>query len=63
MNCPRCDHTETLKRMFCSACGAVLEPGSLKKVRLMGLVGVEHSTSPKIAEFWATGDPNVFDRP
>lgn len=28
----------------------------------MGAVGVAHSSSPKIEEFWNTGDPSVFDR-
>jgi hypothetical protein len=28
----------------------------------MGPIGVRHSNSPKIEEFWATGDPAVFDR-
>lgn len=50
-------------RVFCKACGKVLDPAVLKSVRLMGPVGVGHSTSPKIEEFWATGDAEVFSRP
>ena len=49
--------------MFCPSCGAAYSPDDLRRVRLMGLVGVAHSNSPKIDEFFATGDPEVFDRP
>lgn len=61
--CSRCNHTETDRSLFCSTCGAVLDMDDLKGVRLMGAIGVAHSSSPKIEEFWNTGDPNVFDRP
>jgi hypothetical protein len=47
--------------MFCCDCGRVLDREGLRRVRLAGFVGVQHSTSPKIEEFWRTGDPNVFD--
>lgn len=49
--------------MFCPDCGAVLDRDDLRKVRLMGPIGVKHSNSPKIEEFWKTGNPEVFDRP
>lgn len=48
--------------MFCSTCGKLKEPGSLRKVRLQGFIGTA-STSPKMEKFWATGDPEVFDEP
>lgn len=44
-------------RMFCIVCGRVLDKSELKKVRLMGAVGVAHSSSENIRRFWATGDP------
>lgn len=53
MECPHDDG----KTLFCGLCGKEREPGSLRRVRLMGFVGVEHSTSPAIERFWETGDP------
>jgi hypothetical protein len=48
-------------RVFCPDCGRADKTG-LGRVRLMGPVGVANSNSPKIQEFWATGDPEVFSR-
>ena len=45
---------------FCPVCGRA-DKTKLQRVRLMGPVGVLHSNSPKIEEFWATGDASVFD--
>lgn len=56
---PSCD--ESQRTNFCGVCGRAL-PGRLEKVRLAGFVGVMHSTSPKIEQFWETGDPSVFER-
>lgn len=56
-----CDnHTGT--SLFCSTCGRLREPGSLRSVKIQGFVGV-HSTNPKMETFWETGDPAVFDQP
>lgn len=65
MDCPRCKHPATTGRLFCVKCGKLTDPAGLRSTagRLLGPVGVVHSTSPKIAEFWATGDETVFDRP
>lgn len=63
MKCSRCNHENHGRRMFCEECEAVLDKSALRGVRLMGPVGVIHSNSPSIAEFWETGDPSVFDRP
>lgn len=58
-----CTHENALpKRLFCSECGRLLEPGSLRSIRFQGFLGCQ-STNPKMEEFWATGDPEVFDRP
>lgn len=54
---PACEPHATT---FCPACGRA-DQGKLKRVRLMGPVGVLHSNSPKIEQFWETGDPSVFD--
>jgi hypothetical protein len=56
-SCP--DHPD---RVFCPVCGRA-DQEALHSVRLAGFVGVLHSTSPKIEEFWQTGDPSVFDQP
>ena len=56
---PACEPHRTT---FCPMCGKA-DKGALKKVRLMGPIGVEHSNSPKIEQFWQTGDPSVFDSP
>ena len=64
MNCSRCGHVnEESRRLFCQSCGKLLNQEVLKSVRLPGFVGVAHSTSPKIEEFWQTGDPAVFASP
>lgn len=58
-------HCETCpphRTTFCPLCGKA-DRATLKGVRLMGLVGVMHSNSSKIDEFWNTGDPSVFARP
>lgn len=47
---------------FCPDCGRA-DKKILHSLRLMGPVGVQHSNSPKIEEFWKTGDPSVFDSP
>lgn len=52
-----CDHSADQSRnLFCGACGKVKEPGSLKRVRLMGFSGPA-SLNPNIERFWETGDP------
>lgn len=53
---PTCPEHSTV---FCPLCGKA-DRAALKRVRLMGLVGVQHSTSPAIEQFWETGDPQVF---
>ena len=56
-----CKHDDGAISLFCSDCGKERQPGSLRTVKMMGFVGVAHSTSPKIASFLETGDPTVFD--
>jgi hypothetical protein len=56
---PACPAFETT---FCPACGRA-NKARLQGVRLMGFVGVLHSTSPKIEEFWQRGDPEIFKTP
>lgn len=50
---------QSFESVFCPDCGRA-DKARLKTVRLPGFVGVQHSTSPRIEEFWATGDPDVF---
>jgi len=50
------------QRIFCPVCGKLLDRAGLESVRLMGPVGVFHSSSPKTDEFFATGDPSVFEK-
>ena len=45
--------------MFCPECKKA-RPEDLKRVRLMGAIGVAHSSSPAIEQFWATGDPSCL---
>lgn len=54
-----CEHEIPEDRMFCPTCGKVKSLADLRSVRLPGFVGVAHSTSPAIEEFWATGDANI----
>lgn len=63
ITCPRCKHDQDSVPSFCQSCGKVLNRKTLRSVRPMGFVGVQHSLSPKIDEWWNTGDPEVFDRP
>lgn len=56
---PQCPPHRTV---FCPTCGRA-DKAKLKTVRLPGFVGVIHSTSPKIEQFWETGDPSVFSSP
>jgi hypothetical protein len=46
--------------VFCPVCGKA-DTGALKRVRLMGFVGVAHSTSPKIEAFLDSGDPAALN--
>lgn len=55
--CTTCPPHESV---FCPVCGRA-NRHDLRRVRLMGPVGVAHSNSPKIEQFWRTGDPSVFD--
>jgi hypothetical protein len=61
MICPRCD-TISHQVRFCSACGKLLDRDSLRQLRLLGPVGIAHTTSSTVEEFFATGDPDVFTR-
>ena len=54
-----CEH-DAGRTLFCGICGKERNRGDLKRVKLMGFVGTEQSTSPKIEAFWASGDPNVL---
>lgn len=54
-----CDTCPPHSTTFCPVCGKA-DRTTLGKVRLAGFVGVQHSTSPKVEEFWQTGDPSVF---
>jgi hypothetical protein len=63
MICPRCESSDPGATLFCQHCGKLLDRAALEHVRLMGPVGVQHSTSPKIEQFWQTGDPAVFGQP
>jgi hypothetical protein len=38
-------------------CGRLTDRDGLKSVKVMGFVGVRHSTSENIARYWETGDP------
>lgn len=60
-DCARCGEPPT-DRLFCS-CGALIDKDGLKSLKLMGPIGVRHSNSASIDEFWKTGDPSVFDKP
>jgi hypothetical protein len=60
MECPRCHTFDPEPTTFCANCGKVLDVERLRGVRLMGPIGVQHSTSPRIEEFFRTGDPDVL---
>lgn len=47
--------------MFCSTCGQILDPSTLKTLRFEPRFLGEASCNPKMEQFWATGDPSVFD--
>lgn len=51
-----CEHDQG-RTLFCGICGKERQAGDLKRVKLMGFVGVENSTNPKIEAFWRSGDP------
>lgn len=59
--CEKCGATGD--RVFCPQCGGIIDRPALESVRLMGPIGTQHSNSPKIEEFWATGNPDVFVTP
>lgn len=42
--------------LFCPRCGRLIEPGSLKTLRIDSFTGGQ-SLSPKMEKFWETGDP------
>jgi len=52
-----CEPRPSTPPMFCPTCSKVVDPNGLRAVRVMGFVGVQHSTSPKIEAFFETGDP------
>jgi len=56
---PACEPFDTV---FCPRCGRADKP-ALGRVRLMGAVGVKHTSNEKVQEFLATGSPAVFARP
>jgi hypothetical protein len=65
IDCERCGATNDGSTRFCYACGKLLDKEGLRRVRLMGAVGIweNRHTNPKIDEFFSTGDPDVFDKP
>ena len=42
--------------LFCPRCGKLIEPGSLRSLRIESFHGAQ-SLSPKMEKFWETGDP------
>lgn len=42
--------------LFCPRCGRLLEPGSLKSLRIETFSGAQ-SLNPNVEKFWETGDP------
>ena len=52
----RCTTCPPHRTTFCPVCRKA-SPNELAGVRLMGFVGVQHSTSPRIEQFFNTGDP------
>lgn len=62
MTCARCG-ADDQQNMFCGACGKVLDRAALQRVRLMGAVGLRHTSSPTVERFFQTGDPSVFTTP
>jgi hypothetical protein len=64
MVCPRCATYNARPTTFCESCGKVINRARLEGVRLMGPIGVQHSTSPRIEEFFRTGNPDALsERP
>lgn len=58
----RCDECpKGQSTMFCSTCGQILDPSTLKTLRFEPRFLGEASCNPKMEQFWATGDPSVFD--
>jgi hypothetical protein len=53
------NHPPEQTTIFCERCGHVLKDGALRTIRIAGFVG-RASLNPKMDEFWATGDPEVF---
>lgn len=54
-----CNHDDANPRHLFCHCGKLLDREGLKKVRFTQFLGTQ-STNPRMEEFWATGDPDVF---
>jgi hypothetical protein len=59
MVCKRCD-SDPGPTLFCQHCGLAPDKQAVRSVRFGGFTG-RASTNPKMEQFWATGDPSVFD--
>lgn len=60
--CTRCEHAWESRNLFCPECGAA-KKDELATVKLAGFVGVQHTTSPAVEQFWQTGDPASLSKP
>lgn len=56
-----CDKCPPRTTIFCPICRKA-DRTALRSVRLGAFIGGQ-SLNPRMEEFWATGDPEVFERP
>jgi hypothetical protein len=65
VHCQRCGFENPSSITFCAHCGWVLDRPALqaKAQRMQTNFTGPASTSPRIEEFWATGDPAVVYDP
>lgn len=57
MECQACGAIREGRRNFCE-CGRVWNIDELRAVRIMGFVGVRHTTSERVDAFLSTGEPS-----
>lgn len=65
--CTNCGTPRTGEhKIWCPTCGLAWDIDEAREVlgslKVQGFTG-RHSLSPKMTEFWATGDPEVFAKP
>lgn len=62
--CPKCGQQPPAERLFCH-CGSLQDRDALKRVRLLGPIGVAHTNSAKVDAFLRgpdAGNPQIFEK-